>query len=413
MILLLLLQTLLPGGEATDWYTLLQTGHGWKCSADYLISGHSGGVLSGGLPLAAIGDIPDDLPWPDGEVLDPLESGIWGGGRWNTSFQDSRFQDSLSLSRIGLIQNTLDRSRYLFQLNRPLPWASAANLGMFRDDTVSLNSALFHRRGFQLRLGEWGRNSGHGWGFWSGYSTGPAYVRGGFSRLYEDDRRPEVLGGLRTDMGPFDLEIGAGAAHVDTALEYRAAAGFKVPIGPFTAVAAGDRQNDENGYWGGVTWATGGVAISAAHSSPAGGSSFQSIALRHEKFTLIGRFSHHPAVSADVSAGAGFLRGSAAACWSFDQDSLQLNCHALIGGDWYRGRFEAGPRFRGSMNSLGEWRGTVDAVAGFVLLPFSFGVGYEDITAGEEASWSFGITWAFTDQPPGLPEGERGNGERN
>lgn len=413
MILLLLIQTLLPGGEASDWYTLLQTGHSWKCSADHLISGNRGGVLSGGLPLAAIGDIPDELPWPEAEVLDPLESGIWGGGRWNTSFQDGQFQDSLSLSRIGLIQNTLDRSRYLFQLNRPLPWASSANLGMFRDDTVSLNSAVFNRRAFHLRLSEWGRDSGHGWGFWSGYTRGPGYIRAGFSRLYEDDRRPEILGGLKTGIGPFDLEFGGGGASVDSAWEYRAAAGLRLPIGAFTALVAADRQMDENGYWGGLGWTTGGVLFSAIHSSPAGGSSFQSISIRHHLFTLIGRFSHRPAVSADMNARWGFLRGSAAACWFFSEDSLEINCNGLLGKDWYRGRFEAGPRFRGSMNSSGEWQGTLDAVAGFVLLPFSFGVGYEDITGGEEASWSFGITWAFTDLPPERPEGEGGSGERD
>ncbi len=200
---------------------------------------------------------------------------------------------------------------------------------------------------------------------------------------------------------------------MDSTWEYRAAAGLQVPIGAFTALLAADRQMDENGYWGGLSWTMGSVLFSAIHSSPAGGNPFQVLSLRHNGFTLIGRFSHHPAVSADMNARRGFLRGSAAACWFFSEDSLEINCNGLLGKDWYRGRFEAGPRFRGSMNSSGEWQGTLDAVAGFVLLPFSFGVGYEDITGGEEASWSFGITWAFTDLPPEGPEGERGGGERD
>jgi hypothetical protein len=154
------------------------------------------------------------------------------------------------------------------------------------------------------------------------------------------------------------------------------------------------------------------VEYSAVYSDPGEGDTFQLLSLRHRNLTVLARFSNMTAAAADFQISRGILRGKAAGCWFFQSDSLALNCHALLGLDWYRGRIEAGPRFTGSMDSTNNWSGKLDAIAGFTLLPFSIGMGVEDITGETERSWSFGITWAFTDRPPVTPEGEGSGRER-
>lgn len=407
MILLLSAVTaLMPQGFTADWYSLLQSEHTWECSADHLISGENCFVLADGLPVAAIGSLPSGLPWPDAKRTDPLESGIWGGGQWSTTYTDGEFQDSVSISRIGLIQNTLDHSRYAFQLDRPLPWGYSGNFEMIRDDSVSVHSAVIAGNNIQYRLTGWEGNR-YGWGTWARWTPGSYYTRVGFSRLYSEDRRPEFLAGLKTESGAIETEFGAAGAYVDSTFEYRGAGGMKLPLGNFRLSANVDYSSEEDaGFWGGISTEAGPFTLSAMHSSPGAGEYFQALAVRHQMFSVVTRLSDNPAVAADIQTSLGLFRGKAAGCWFTNADSVAVNCHAVLGYDWYRARIEAGPRFSGTMDSQGEWQGKVDAVLGFTLLPFSIGVGLEDITGEDERSWSFGLTWSFTDQPPELPEGE-------
>lgn len=411
---MILLITLLatPVQDASDWYALLQTQHTWECSADFLISGGDNPVLVKGLPLGSVGSVPAGLPWPDGSTTDPLHSGIWGGGRWNTSFTDGEIQDSISISRIGLIQNTGDHSRYSFELDRPLPWNTSGNFEMIRNDSLTLNSALFTRGRADFRLTGWEGDS-YGWGCWTGWTSDSYYARAGFSRLYADDRRPELLAGVSAELGAATAELGGAVAYVDSSMEYRGAGGLSIPLGDISATASADFNGEEAGYWGGVNYSTGEVLYSAMYSNPSSGQSFQAVSIRHSVFTLIGRISEEPAVAADIQISQGLISGKAAGGWFFDSDSLEISCHLLLGYNWYRGRLEAGPRVTAAMNSQGEWVEKVDGVAGFTLLPFSIAAGLENISNPLERSWSFGITWAFTDRPPQAPEGEESGRERD
>lgn len=401
-----------PIQNASDWYALLQTRHTWECSADFLISGGISPVMAGGLPLGASGSLPPDLPWPDASVTDPLESGVWGGGRWNTSLVRDETQDSLSLSKIGLIQNTRDRSRYSFELDRPLPWSIGGNFYMTRDDTVSLHSALLTRGGLNLRLTGW-EGSRYGWGAWTGWESENFYARTGFSRLYADDRRPEALLGYKTSMGALSAEIGGAASYSDSVGEFKGVSGLSLPLGNCTITAAGDVTGDETGFWGGISFFIGEMLFSALHSRPGGEKSFQEVSVRHSDFTLIGMYREELSLAADAEASLGAIRGKAAAVWFTETDSLELNCHALLGYSWYRARLEAGPRVTATMDSSGEWQSVIDCVAGFTLRPFSLAAGIENITDSSSRSWSFGITWAFTDRPPEVPEGEESGRGRN
>lgn len=402
-VLLILLS--FPVQDAGDWYALLQNRFLHESSADYLISGGPGPVLSDGLPLAAMGTVPGDLSWPDAEVKDPLQSGIWGGGKWNTAVTHGGLQDTLSLSRIGLIQNTGDHSRYSFELDRPLPWNMSGNFDLTRDDSVSLAQGMLSRGPFSLTGASW-ESGGHGWGAWGGWNGGSAYARAGFSRLYENDRRPELLAGISSEFGGTVLELGAAAARVDSSFEYRTAGGISFSPGPLQVSLSGEYREEGPGFWGGATWDPGPVSLSLFHSSPAEGDPFQGMSLRGGSFNLLGRTGDDPAAAADWSLETGLVRGKAAAAWFFKGDSLAVNCRVLLGRNWYRGRVEAGPRFTGGMNDSGEWTGTVDAVLGFTLLPFSIGAAMEDIADEGGRTWSFGITWAFTDGPPEVPEGD-------
>jgi hypothetical protein len=411
ILLLLAAVSLFPTSDAESWFTMLQGKYNLGCSADRLLSGAADtGVIIDGLPLLSTGTVPD-LPWTSAHTTDPVYSGIWGGGRWNTTVESRAFQDSLSVSRIGLIQNTGNRSRYAFELDRPLPWQASGSFELLRDDSVTMYSSLMKKGPFQFRAMSW-EGQRYGWGSWLGWSRGSWYARTGFSRLSVGDRRPELLAGARSVFSTITLELGAAAALVDSMIKGKGVAGISGTTGSITASVFGEYNEEGEGFWGGVAIPAGRFELSAGLSRPAGGEFFQTVAIRHSAFNIVGRFSGETAIAADISAGEGFIRGKGAACWNFSHDSLSTSSWLLLGFDWYKGRVEAGPRVTAGLNSSGQWNEVLDAVLGFTLAPFSISCGIEDMTNEAERSWSFGLTWAFRDKPPMLQEGDTG-GERS
>ncbi len=411
MILILAVVALFPTTQTEDWYSLLQSRYQLGCSADYLLSRENEtGVLAGDLPMVAIGSSPL-LPWPEAHTLDPLNSGIWGGGRWNTTVGERTFQDSTSNSKIGLIQNTMDHSRYIFQLDRPLPWSMSGNFQILREDTVRLAEAILKRGSFNMRTMSW-EGVGYGWGSWAGWKSQYGYARAGFSRLTPGDRRPELLAGLTASLTTISFELGAAGSYVDSTLQGRGVAGISSALGKAQASGYFEYNDQGESVWGGIKLPAGPVELSTALSKPAGGELFHTLAIRHPDFNIVARFFDETAVAADAQAERGFLRGKGAVCWNFENESLSTTSWLLLGVNWYMARIEAGPRFTAAMDSTGSWEGTVDALLGFTLASFSLESAVEDITHDANRNWSFGITWAFTDEPPVTPieetEGERG-----
>ena len=411
MILILAALSLFPTTQTEDWYSLLQSRYQLGCSADFLISsGIETGVLAGDLPVVAIGSTPV-LPWPDAHTADPLNSGIWGGGRWNTRVVERAFQDSSSISKIGLIQNTLDHSRYIFQLDRPLPWRMSGNFQILREDSVQLTEAVLERGPFNMRTMSW-EGMGYGWGSWTGWKSPQLYARAGYSRLTPGDRRPELLAGFMADLASFSFEIGAAGSYVDSTLQGRGVAGISTYLGNAHASGYFEYNDDGESLWGGIKLPAGSFEFSAALSSPAGDELFHTLAVRHPDFNIVARFFNETAVAADAQVAKGFFRGKGAACWNFQDDILSTTSWMLLGVNWYRARIETGPRFTAVMDSTGTWVETIDLLLGFTLASFSLESAVEDITQDADRSWSFGITWAFTDEPPVTPveetEGERG-----
>jgi hypothetical protein len=253
----------------------------------------------------------------------------------------------------------------------------------------------------------------YGWGSVAGWTSPHLYARTGFFRLNPDDRRPEILAGGSAELSSFTFETGSAASWVDSTVQGRAVAGVSSSTGSIRASGYIEYADEGEGFWGGVSVPLGGTELSAAVSRPAGDQLFQMVALRHPRFNIVGRFDDEIVVAADAEAAIGFFRGKAAASWNFTTDSLGVVTWILLGTDWYRGRFEAGPRITAGMNSTGEFSETLDAVLGFTLVTFSLSTAVEDITDAANRSWSFGITWSYTDQPPVTPlgetEGRRGN----
>lgn len=412
ILLLVAVLSTFPTSDTEDWYTMLQGSYLLGCSADYLMSGvgHKG-ILVEDLPLVATGSLPE-LPWPDANTVDPLQSGLWGGGRWNFSVNGRSFQDSLSISKIGLIQNTMDHSRYMFTLDRPLPLRTSGNFQLLRDDSVRQFSAVLDREPFHMRTMSWEGNS-YGWGSWTGLTTQNYYARAGFARLSPGDRRPEILAGASGSVSSIKLEIGGAASYVDSTVQSRGVAGISGNLGPVQTSGYFEYTDDGEGFWGGLVLPAGAFQLSAALSRPSGYELFQTIAVRHPHFNVVGRFLEETAVAVDAEIAQGFFRGKGAACWNFQSDSLSATAWMLLGVDWYRGRFEAGPRASAGLDSYGNWDETVDVLLGFTLASFSFSTAVEDISHQTERSWSFGITWVFTDQPPVTPEGETENRDGN
>ncbi len=290
LLLILTIFATFPSQEAEGWYTLLQRSYQLGCSADYLISGESDkGLLVEDLPFVSIGSLPA-LPWTEAHTTDPLRSGLWGGGRWNTSISERTFHDSVSVSKIGLIQNTMDHSRYIFQLDRPLPWTSSGNFQMLRDDSLSIFSAILKRQSFSLRTVSWEGNS-YGWGSLANWSSPHLYTRVGFSRLSVGDRRPEILEGIRGSTGSLDLDLGIAAAEVDSVIQGRGVAGVSTHLGGTKIVAYFEYNDYGEAFWGGVTHSLGEIEFSAGVSKPVDSEVFELLAVRHPQFNFVGRFS--------------------------------------------------------------------------------------------------------------------------
>jgi len=405
ILLLSIIVSVFPIPASENWYAMLQARYQSGCSADYLLSGQKNmGILLEGLPVVATGVLPE-LPWPDAATVDPLQSGVWGRGIWNTSVIQRVFQDSMSISKIGLIQNTRDHSRYIFQLDRPLPWNTSGNFQMIRDDSIRLSAADIEHGSFNLQAMSWeGHN--YGWGMWTGWESEHFYARTGFSRLHPGDRRPELLAGTEFDFSSALLEFGAAASYIDSSLSGRGVAGISTSIGTSAVSAYFDYNDSGESFWGGISLPVGTFALSAALSRPAGDELFTVVALRHPKFNIVSRFLNQRAIAADMETAKGFFRGKGAACWNFDSDSLSVSSWLFLGADWYRARFEAGPRISAGLDSTGNWDETWDVLIGFTLETFSLSTALEDLTSQAERSFSFGITWAFTDQPPVSPAGE-------
>lgn len=404
---MLVLFTITGGYPSEDWYMLLQNRWEWSSTAPFLASGVVGDVLLDGMPLVPFGvsPVPPASSRLSTVVADPLESGLWSGGRWCLRAESPQIPDSVLESGISLLQNTEQRSRYGIFLRRKLPGSVAGAFSSSRDDSAGVSLLRLERNPFSVRGLFWKS----GYSLQGGYAGGPIRVAGGFSRLGHGDRRPTILGEFTTYPGRVFLAAGLGAAWTDPEVYWRGAIMTGVSIDRVILTLHGDITDSSNVVSAGLSLPG---ALSAGVSMPDSGAAGGFMTGGIGAMQLSARVGDANRTALSMGVRNGFVRGMGAASWDFDTDSLSLCAWALPGLNWYRARIEAGARVAAGMDSAGEWRGALDALAGFTLRTFSFALALEDVTTPENRSWTFGVTWSFSDSPPDLPEEEEEEGPR-
>lgn len=392
------------GHFSNYWYMLLQDRWEWNASASFLASGGFGGVLSEGVPLVPFSDAPPVPPPTEMRfttVANPLESGLWSGGEWCLVHEYPEIPESLLHSGISLLQNTEQRSRYAVYLRRRLPGSVLGSLSTSRGDSPGVSMVRLSRGPFEAHGVSW--EDGYSMG--TGFSPGPARVIGGFSRLFPGDRRPSILGEIRAYPGKVFIGAGLGTAWSDPDLLWRGALFTGVSVDPVIISLHGDITDSSHVASMGLSLPG---LVSAGVSVPDSGDVRGFMTGSIGALGLSGRFGDVYRAAASLGVNNGILRGMGAVCWDFDSDSLSLSAWALPGLNWYRARIEAGARVCAGMNEEGSWEGEFDGLLGFTLRTFSFALAIEDLTSTENRSWTFGITWSFSDDPPdhGGEEGE-------
>lgn len=362
-------------------------------------------MLMDGAPLVPFGPgpVPPAASRSGTSVTDPLSSGLWGGGRWCLSATPAEVPDSSFETGISLLQNTEKRSRYSVYLRRRLPMSVLGGFSWSRGDSAAV-ALITLDRGSAAGAGLFWED---GYSLGGGYATGPARLRSGFSRLFHGDRRPWIMADYISYPGRVFYGAGAGAAWTEPAIHWRAAVVTGVRLGRANLSFNGD-LNDSSAVLCAGLGLPGTLSIGAAipDSGNIGGFAAGNLG----PFSAAARINDVNRIALSATINRSLVRGSGGACWDFDRDSLSLTAWALPGIDWYRARLEAGGRIRADLVDR-EWEGSMDLLAGFTLRTFSFALALEDLTETASRSWTFGVTWSFSEGPPAAP-GEEEGGDR-
>lgn len=382
---------------------LLEDRWEYGATASCLASGGFDGVLSDGMPLVPFGgvQVPPLTERRQTSVANPLDAGLWSGGEWCLVHEYPEHSDSLLQSGISLLQNTGSRSRYAVFLRRRLPGALLGSFSAARGDSSGVFMARLSRGTFDAHGISWE----NGWSVGAGLSPGPARISGGFSRLFSGDRRPSILGEVRTYPGKVFLGAGLGAAWTEPGILWRGALMTGVSFEPLMISLHGDITDSTHVASMGLSLPG---TVTAGVSFPDSGEFRGFISGRMGNIGLAGRWNDENRAAASCALENAHFRGMGALCWDFDRDSLSVSAWALPGVNWYRARIEAGARVSAGMDDGGSWEGAFDGLLGFTLRTFSFALAIEDFTAPESRSWTFGVTWSFSDNPPEYGDEEEG-----
>lgn len=389
------------GYPSEDWYRLLQYRWEWNATPPFMVSGGFDQVLHHGLPLVPFGEAPV-LPGPSRAVTaveNPLGGGLWSRGGWSLSTRSPEIPDSLLESGFTILQNTEFQSRYSVYLRRRLPGSILGGLSSSRGDSSGVSHIHLERGGLDTRGLFWNR----GYSLQAGFRYRAARSAGGFSRLHPGDRRPWLISEISTLTGGFRFAAGAGTAWSDPDLLWRGAAMASAGAGPLIFSLHGDISESGHVVWGGLSL-PGGAAAGVVLPDSGRTGAFLQATRKWGEMAL--RFNDVNRVAVSLAGPERLFRGMGAACWDFDRDSLALTAWALPGFDWYRARIEGGLRATAEKGWEEPWTGTLDALAGFTLRTFSFALALENITSDPGRSWTFGVTWSFTDDPPAIREDE-------
>lgn len=384
-----------------DPSNVLQTGDIFNWAAPSA-AGWSVLIARDGVPVTAAAHQP--LPgWGSFDsitVRSPLEAGVWAAGKWEMDFSSFPVPDSSFSSSIGLIQNTSDRNRYSAALRRPLISSFKLDLSIARDDTLN------HQR-FVLELGDlmaggrgWSEEE-EGYALWGGWRPSRGLVRLAFAHLRSGGEYWEALGMWQTSAGPLEVNTaGSASMEDDTVYNVQGHVRGEIPLGGMRLVVRGDLLDDDGDLLFGGT--AGLLARPWKLRLQAGLASVPEEDPRFfgavgtgpvDVFTEAGKDGARLGIQSVLSTGYGFLRLGA----SMGKDSLLLNGIAMPSLPW-----GAGGRLHGGVSwevvhSDTSTTGNMDARSMFTLGRFAFIFAVEDVL-DEWRSYSFGITWTFSDR---------------
>ena len=396
-------------GEPWD---LMETGALWYWTCGTAMAGE-GRLLFDGEPFVLVGDpgLPPMGSFTSVRQYNPLEGGLWSSSGWSLDFETPAVPDSSYESMVGLLENTANRNRYMAYLRRPLPGSLRFGLSAGREDTVSaqriglglgdMDFIARFRQGdgdrYMLSLG------------WLGAS--PVRIRGGFCRMYPGSRQAELYGSTAMVSGGFSVEAGAGGSWLaDSLVHGELHLLTRLRPGAFLLTARADLTDDdgelEAGGAGGCSVDLGPVGLQAGvYAAPGDDPSFllQADAGPATARALLSGGRVAAGADLDLSIDHLLARGSVTA---WESDSLSLAGSILPWIRYWNARITAGARCDLSWADGEGWSGTVDLLSAFTLGRFAFVLAVEDVDYDPGRSWTFGISWEFTDRPPSIDTGE-------
>ncbi len=369
--------------------------------------------LRDGVPVLSSGFQP--VPgWGSFESLvlkSPLEAGVWGNGDWEIDFTSFAVPESSYSSGVGLIQNTSLNSRYSAYLRRPLTSHLLVDFAMSREDTLN-------NQRYIIRFGEF-ETGGRGWqttedGYtlWGGWNPRDAAARISYAHLHSGGRHWEALGSYRADISNYDIRTACAVSiSDDSILRAEAHLRLEFPVFGMRAVLRSDLIDVEGdvspGGTAGMLAEAGifhfqaGVAL-APDADPrfigVAGIDPLEITLEADKEGIEG------GIQSLVSTSFGFLHAGA----SIKEDTVRFRGIALPFLPWgASGRIHGGVSWE-LLHADTSTSGTMDVKSLFTLGRFAFIFALEDVL-DDYRSYSFGITWTFSDHPPRITEGDDRN----
>jgi hypothetical protein len=361
-----------------------------------------------GVPVLSSGFQP--VPgWGSFESLvlkSPLDAGVWGNGGWEIDFTSFAVPESSYSSGVGLIQNTSLNSRYSAYLRRPLTSHLLVDFAMSREDT--LNNQMYIIRFGEFETGGRGwQTTEEGYTLWGGWNPRDAAARISYAHLRPGGRYWEALGSYRADISDYDIRTACAVSiSDDSILRAEAHLRLEFPVLGMRAVLRSDLIDQDGDVSPGGTagilaeagifhFQTGIAVVPDADPRLIGVAGIDplEITLEADKDGFEG------GIQSLVSTSFGFLHAGA----SIKKDTVRLRGIALPFLPWgASGRIHGGVSWE-LMHADTSTSGTMDVKSLFTLGRFAFIFALEDVL-DDYRSYSFGITWTFSDHPPRIIE---------
>ncbi|MFO8184852.1 MAG: hypothetical protein R6U39_11875 [Candidatus Aegiribacteria sp.] len=384
-----------------DPSNVLQTGAIFSWAAPST-AGWSALIARDGVPVttAAHQPLPGWGSFDSITVRSPLEAGVWAAGRWEMDFSSFPVPDSSFSSSIGLIQNTSDMNRYSAALRRPVISSVMLDISIAREDTTDDQRLVLELGDLEAGGRGWSEEE-EGYALWSGWRPSRGLVRLTFAHLRSGGEYWEALGMWETSAGPMEL-ITAGSASLedDTVHSVQGHIRAEMPLEGMRLVVRGDLSDDDGDILPGGTagllarlWK---LRLQAGLASvPGDDPRFFGAAGTGpvDVFAEAGEDGVRSGIQTVLSTGYGFLRAGA----SVGEDSLLFNGIAMPSVPWGEGgRLHGGVSWELAHSDTGT-TGNMDARSMFTLGRFAFIFAVEDVL-DEWRSYSFGVTWTFSDR---------------